>query len=85
MQVFADSVAALRAQLAVAGDALVWDKDERHALDFVTACANVRAHIFNIPLKSRFEVKCKTLHIHILQAFINPSFHFQCFTVTRFC
>ncbi|GBP84860.1 SUMO-activating enzyme subunit 2 [Eumeta japonica] len=39
------------------GDHLVWDKDEKNAMDFVTACANIRAHIFNIPLKSRFEIK----------------------------
>ncbi len=28
------------------------------AMDFVTAAANVRAHIFHIPLKPRFEIKC---------------------------
>lgn len=40
-------------------DHLVWDKDDKYAMDFVAACANVRAHIFHIGLKSRFEVKCK--------------------------
>ena len=36
---------------------LVWDKDDLPALNFVTACANIRMHIFNIVCKSRFEVK----------------------------
>lgn len=36
---------------------LVWDKDDLPALNFVTACANIRMHIFNINCKSRFEVK----------------------------
>ncbi|KAG8262428.1 Ubiquitin-activating enzyme E1-like [Homalodisca vitripennis] len=41
------------------GDHLVWDKDDRHAMDFVAACANIRSYIFGIPQKSRFDVKCK--------------------------
>lgn len=36
---------------------LVWDKDYKAAMDFVTACANIRAHIFSIPKKSRFDIK----------------------------
>ncbi|XP_072763055.1 SUMO-activating enzyme subunit 2 [Anoplolepis gracilipes] len=36
---------------------LVWDKDDQHAMDFVAACANIRAHIFGIPQKSRFDIK----------------------------
>jgi len=39
------------------GDHLVWDKDDQHAMDFVTACANVRAHVFGIGRKTRFDVK----------------------------
>jgi ubiquitin-like 1-activating enzyme E1 B len=35
----------------------VWDKDDDICLDFVTAAANLRAHIFGIPLKSRFDIK----------------------------
>jgi len=41
------------------GDHLVWDKDDKDAMDFVAACANVRAHIFGIPQKTRFDIKCK--------------------------
>lgn len=40
------------------GNHLVWDKDDQHAMDFVAACANIRAHIFGIPQKSRFDIKC---------------------------
>ncbi|XP_026325163.1 SUMO-activating enzyme subunit 2 [Hyposmocoma kahamanoa] len=58
-QVFAASCKALQEDLKSRpeGDHLVWDKDEKSAMDFVTACANIRAHIFNIPTKSRFEIK----------------------------
>ncbi|XP_034831088.1 SUMO-activating enzyme subunit 2 [Maniola hyperantus] len=58
-QVFAESCKVLQADLKSRpdGDHLVWDKDEKSAMDFVTACANIRAHIFNIPLNSRFEIK----------------------------
>lgn len=34
-----------------------WDKDDDDALDFATAAANLRASIFGIPLKTRFDVK----------------------------
>ncbi|KAK3851797.1 hypothetical protein Pcinc_041577 [Petrolisthes cinctipes] len=36
---------------------LTWDKDDPDSMDFVTSCANIRAHIFNIPQKTRFDVK----------------------------
>lgn len=57
--VFKSSVDALRSDLAKRSedDHLVWDKDDKHAMDFVASCANIRAHIFNIPRKSRFEIK----------------------------
>lgn len=38
---------------------LIWDKDDQHAMDFVAACANIRAYIFGIPQKTRFDIKCK--------------------------
>jgi len=50
------AVSALKELFAKQGD-LVWDKDDLPALNFVTACANIRMHIFNIGCKSRFEVK----------------------------
>lgn len=57
--VFKEAVEALSSGLAKLseGDHLVWDKDDKHAMDFVAACANVRAQIFNIPRKSSFEIK----------------------------
>lgn len=36
---------------------LEWDKDDQEAMDFVTAVSNLRAHIYAIPQKSRFDVK----------------------------
>uniref|UniRef100_U5EXW5 SUMO-activating enzyme subunit n=1 Tax=Corethrella appendiculata TaxID=1370023 RepID=U5EXW5_9DIPT len=58
-RVFEESISALRDEFAklADGDHLVWDKDDKHAMDFVAACANIRAQIFNIPRKSRFEIK----------------------------
>lgn len=38
-------------------DHLVWDKDDEAAMDFVVACSNIRAFIYNIPQKTRFDVK----------------------------
>lgn len=38
---------------------LSFDKDDDDAMDFVTAASNLRAHVFNIPGKSLFDVKCK--------------------------
>lgn len=50
------SIASLKEQLKTK-ETLEWDKDDPPALDFVTACANIRMFIFNIGQKSRFEVK----------------------------
>lgn len=58
--VLSSSLQGLRDQfkaLTTEGDHLVWDKDDRHGMDFVAACANIRAIVFHIPQKSRFEVK----------------------------
>jgi len=38
-------------------DHLVWDKDDEDAMDFVAACANIRAFVYNIPQKTRFDIK----------------------------
>lgn len=37
----------------------MWDKDDKDCMDFVTACANIRAHIFGISQKTRFDIKCE--------------------------
>ncbi|KAM3717769.1 SUMO-activating enzyme subunit [Dirofilaria immitis] len=39
------------------GSVLSWDKDDDPAMRFVAACANLRAHIFSIPLKTLFDIK----------------------------
>lgn len=58
-QVFEDSLIALKEEASKLkeDDHLVWDKDDKNAMDFVAACANIRAAIFSIPQKSRFEIK----------------------------
>jgi ubiquitin-like 1-activating enzyme E1 B len=39
------------------GRVLIWDKDDDTAMQFVAACANLRAHIFHIGTKSLFDIK----------------------------
>ncbi|XP_056137834.1 SUMO-activating enzyme subunit 2 [Lampris incognitus] len=58
-QLFQHSVETLRSQLQEkgVGAELVWDKDDPPAMDFVTAAANLRMHIFSMNMKSRFDVK----------------------------
>ncbi|EGD75511.1 hypothetical protein PTSG_06582 [Salpingoeca rosetta] len=46
-----------RFQACAPGDYLTWDKDDDVAMDFVCAAANLRAYVFGIPLKSRFDIK----------------------------
>ncbi|KAJ0041684.1 hypothetical protein NL108_008488, partial [Boleophthalmus pectinirostris] len=56
-QLFQQSVETLRSQLEKKGEGaeLVWDKDDPPAMDFVTAAANLRMHIFSMNMKSRFD------------------------------
>ncbi|XP_067055754.1 SUMO-activating enzyme subunit 2-like [Acropora muricata] len=56
-KIFRQSVNTLKQQLISTGEDLVWDKDDPASMDFVTSAANIRAHIFSIPLRSRFDVK----------------------------
>lgn len=71
--VFSDSIDTLKKELAKkeAGDYLIWDKDDKPAMDFVTACANIRSHIFGIQKKSLFDAKCKLYDDMILTKMIN--------------
>lgn len=55
--IFRQSVDTLKQQLLARGEDLVWDKDDPASMDFVTSAANIRAHIFSIPIRSRFDVK----------------------------
>nr|XP_057932182.1 SUMO-activating enzyme subunit 2 [Doryrhamphus excisus] len=58
-KLFQESVDTLHSLLDEKGDGaeLVWDKDDPPAMDFVTAAANLRMHIFSMNMKSRFDVK----------------------------
>lgn len=58
-KVFATSINALKVEFnkLTDGDHLVWDKDEKYAMDFVASCANIRSNVFGIAQKSRFEIK----------------------------
>lgn len=57
--IFGASVAKLKERALALGDGdhLVWDKDNEECMNFVTACANLRAHCFGIPQTSKFNVK----------------------------
>ncbi|XP_053402839.1 SUMO-activating enzyme subunit 2-like [Mercenaria mercenaria] len=57
--IFAKSLDTLKTDLAKQGDGgmLVWDKDDDAAMDFVASAANIRAHIFGIAEKTRFDIK----------------------------
>lgn len=61
--VLAESVTGIKVEFAklAENDHLVWDKDDKHAMDFVAACANIRSIVFGIAQKSRFEIKCKRM------------------------
>lgn len=58
-KIFSDSIGSLKCDVEklAENDHLVWDKDDKSAMDFVAACANIRSKIFNIPVKSRFDIK----------------------------
>lgn len=58
-KMFANSVEALKISFGKleADDTLVWDKDDKDGMNFVSSCANIRAHIFGIIKKSSFEIK----------------------------
>lgn len=57
--VFSQSINSLKKRLEALGEGalLTWDKDDDPAMNFVAAAANLRAHIFGIPLKTKFETK----------------------------
>ncbi|KAB0796474.1 hypothetical protein PPYR_10535 [Photinus pyralis] len=55
-EIFSSTIGTLKKEL-VNKEFLIWDKDDKVALNFVTACANIRAHIFSIAKKSRWDIK----------------------------
>lgn len=60
---FADSLRRLSERIAALKEKgeklpiLDFDKDDDDTLDFVAASANLRSHIFDIPMQSKFEIK----------------------------
>lgn len=65
-QYFESTVNTLKQELS-GKEYLLWDKDDRQAMDFVTACANIRSHIFAIQMQSRFSTKCKCFQYNHLK------------------
>lgn len=53
---FIETTAAL-AKRAASGTPVTFDKDDDEALGFVTAAANLRAHVYQIPEQTRFDTK----------------------------
>ena len=53
--------------LAIEADLLIrlheFDKDDKDTLDFVASAANLRAHIFDIPLHSEWDIKQMALKL----------------------
>ncbi|EDO46454.1 predicted protein [Nematostella vectensis] len=54
---FSTSIESLKIELSTKGEDLSWDKDDPASMDFVCCAANIRAQIFGIPMKSRFDIK----------------------------
>jgi hypothetical protein len=66
-EVFAQSVEGLRNRVEASQEDLVWDKDGDECINFVVACADVRAHIFGISCHSCFDVEgnaIQTSYLH---------------------
>lgn len=55
--VFCYSLSALSRRVEAGEKTIEFDKDDKDTLDFVAAAANLRAHIFDIPLHSEWEIK----------------------------
>ena len=55
--VFCSSIQTLSNRVLGGEKVIEFDKDDKDTLDFVAAAANLRAHIFDIPLHSEWEIK----------------------------
>ncbi|XP_050539477.1 SUMO-activating enzyme subunit 2 [Daktulosphaira vitifoliae] len=54
---FLDCVTSIKEKFLKSNEFLVWDKDDDDYMNFVVACTNIRSKIFNIVLKSHFDIK----------------------------
>lgn len=57
LAVFCYSVDALSTRSQAGESVMEFDKDDKDTLDFVASAANLRSHIFGIPLHSEWEIK----------------------------
>ena len=57
LSVFCYSLDALSNRTRTRENVIEFDKDDKDTLDFVTSAANLRSHIFGIPLHSEWEIK----------------------------
>jgi ubiquitin-like 1-activating enzyme E1 B len=56
-QRLSDTLAKIRATTTGVDAALSFDKDDEDNLDFVASSANLRSSIFDIAMKSKFDIK----------------------------
>jgi len=57
MALFYQSIDHLKNKISPENEVLYWDKDDKHAMNFTSAAANIRAEIFGIEGKSQFNLK----------------------------
>lgn len=57
MKVFCYSIRELSKRVKAGETTIEFDKDDKVTLDFVAAAANLRAHIFGIPMQSEWDIK----------------------------
>ena len=57
LAVFCSSVEALSKRSRTGESEIEFDKDDKDTLDFVSSAANLRSHVFGIPLHSEWEIK----------------------------
>ncbi|KAK4494845.1 hypothetical protein PRZ48_014201 [Zasmidium cellare] len=57
LKVFTYALDALSNRMQAGESAIEFDKDDKDTLDFVAAAANLRSHVFDIPVNSEWEIK----------------------------
>ncbi|CAK3991182.1 Ubiquitin-activating enzyme E1-like [Lecanosticta acicola] len=57
LKVFCHAVEALTKRVQNGEKVIEFDKDDKDTLDFVAAAANLRSHVFHIPLNSEWDIK----------------------------
>ena len=57
ISVFCYSLSVLSNRVQAGENVIEFDKDDKDTLDFVASAANLRSHIFDIPLQSEWEIK----------------------------